>query len=173
MQASSGPRGKTRTRISRAPELNAVHTLMLRTERGIVPVGLYRPQRARGGRRSRDAVGAGAMLAAQEQVGIRLISATGGVIRTLTVPGAGGGCFPSRWWSPAIILASCHATAHSRGRLWLVPADGAKPTPLTALLPGPGVSAPGVCLAACMSRRPVPRVEGASCGRHQMDHSRP
>jgi hypothetical protein len=81
----------------------------------------------------------GAMLAAQGQSGIRLISTTGGVIRTLTVPDASGGCFPSRWWSPVIILASCHATAHSHGRLWLVPADGAKPTPLTAQLPRSGV----------------------------------
>ena len=81
----------------------------------------------------------GAMLAAQGQAGIRLVSTDGGVIRTLTVPDASGGCFPSRWWSPAIILASCQATAHSRGRLWLVPADGAKPTPLTPQVPGPSV----------------------------------
>jgi hypothetical protein len=80
----------------------------------------------------------GAMLAAQGQAGIRLVSTDGGVIRTLTVPDASDGCFPSRWWSPAIILASCQATAHSHERLWLVPADGAEPTPLTRS-PGPNV----------------------------------
>lgn len=79
----------------------------------------------------------GTMLAVQGRSGIRLVSTTGGVIGTLTVPGASGGCFPSRWWSPAIILASCQATPHSHGRLWLVPADGAKPTPLTPQAPGP------------------------------------
>jgi hypothetical protein len=75
---------------------------------------------------------AGATLAVAGATGVQLVSNDGGVIRVLPVPGTGaGGCFPSRWWNSATILASCWARGTSRGRLWLVPASGARPAPLT------------------------------------------
>ena len=75
---------------------------------------------------------AGATLAVAGAKGVQLVSNNGGVIRALPVPGTGAaGCFPSRWWNSATILASCWARGTSRGRLWLVPASGARPAPLT------------------------------------------
>jgi hypothetical protein len=73
----------------------------------------------------------GATLAVGARRGVWLVSNDGGVIRTLPIPGATGRCFASRWWNSQVILASCTA-AGSRSRLWLVPAGGSKPTPLTA-----------------------------------------
>ena len=65
--------------------------------------------------------------------GVQLVSNGGGVLRRLPVPGAGtAACFPSRWWNSGTILASCQVRETSRDRLWLVPASGGKPAPLTA-----------------------------------------
>jgi hypothetical protein len=77
--------------------------------------------------------GSGAVLAVPGAQGVRLVSSDGGVIRTLRVPGtARPGCFPSRWWNSVTILAYCYAKgAGYRARLWLVPASGASPAPLT------------------------------------------
>lgn len=74
----------------------------------------------------------GAAVAVAGAWGVQLVSGRGGVIRALPVPGTGpDGCVPSRWWNSATILASCYARGTSRGRLWLVPASGARPRPLT------------------------------------------
>jgi hypothetical protein len=75
---------------------------------------------------------AGTALAVAGASGLQLVRSNGGTIRMLPVRGTGaGGCLPVRWWSPATILASCDAGDSSRGRLWLVPASGARPAPLT------------------------------------------
>lgn len=63
---------------------------------------------------------------------MQLVSNAGGVIRSLPVRQAGrASCYPARWWNSSTILASCVASSTGRGRLWLVPASGARPTPLT------------------------------------------
>ena len=65
--------------------------------------------------------------------GLQLVSAAGGVVRRLPVPGTGSsGCLPARWWNSRTILAACVARGAHRDRLWLVPAGGARPAPLTA-----------------------------------------
>lgn len=74
--------------------------------------------------------------------GVELVRNTGGVIRTLTVPGTSarvGGCLPARWWSAADVLVSClTTTATAAPRVWLVPVNGAPPTALTPLRSGRG-----------------------------------
>ena len=76
--------------------------------------------------------GTGATLAVQAPHGLWLLSNHGGLLRALPVPGAGAGCYPSRWWNSGAILARCQSTSSSRSRLWLVPGDGSSPMPLTA-----------------------------------------
>ncbi len=75
----------------------------------------------------------GTTLAVSAAKGLELVSNAGRVIRQLPVPGTDPlvGCTPVRWWSAGTILAECFAPATSVGRLWLVPAGGAKPTALT------------------------------------------
>ena len=74
--------------------------------------------------------------------GVELVRNTGGVIRTLKVPGASaksGGCLPARWWNASDVLVSClTSTATAAPRVWLVPVSGAKPTALTPLRTGHG-----------------------------------
>ncbi|MGH3209273.1 MAG: hypothetical protein ACRDNO_16075 [Trebonia sp.] len=68
----------------------------------------------------------GTKLAVQALGGLLLVSNAGGAPRELPVPGAGAKstCAPVRWWNATTVLASC-------GRLWLVPASGARPSALT------------------------------------------
>jgi TolB protein len=68
----------------------------------------------------------GAKLAVPALGGLLLVSNAGGVLRKLPVAGAGAKatCEPVRWWNATTVLASC-------GRLWLVPASGARPSALT------------------------------------------
>jgi hypothetical protein len=74
----------------------------------------------------------GATIAVAGATGLQLVSTNGGVIRRLPVPRTGSsGCFPARWWNSRTILASCVARGAHRDRLWLVPASGARPRPLT------------------------------------------
>ena len=74
----------------------------------------------------------GRTIAVAGATGLQLVSTNGGVIRRLPVPHTGSsGCRPSRWWNSRIILASCVARGAPRSRLWLVPASGARPRPLT------------------------------------------
>jgi len=69
--------------------------------------------------------------------GLDLISNAGGVIRKLPVPKTTWGCTAVRWWSTRTILASCSVGMNDPGpRMWLVPASGAKPTPLTPVRSG-------------------------------------
>jgi TolB protein len=67
----------------------------------------------------------GAKLAVPALGGLLLVS-NAGVLRKLPVTGAGAKttCEPVRWWNATTVLASC-------GRLWLVPASGARPSALT------------------------------------------
>jgi len=52
------------------------------------------------------------------------------------VPGAApGGCSALRWWDARTVLASCLVPGPGGNRLWLVPADGSRPVPLTPLRP--------------------------------------
>jgi TolB protein len=74
----------------------------------------------------------GAAVAVAGASGLQLVSNNGGVIRRLPVPRTGSsGCTPIRWWDARAILAACVATGTHRDRLWLVPASGARPRPLT------------------------------------------
>jgi hypothetical protein len=74
----------------------------------------------------------GATVAMGGARGLQLVSINGGVVRRLPVPRtAPSGCLPARWWNSRTILASCVARGAHRRRLWLVPASGARPTPLT------------------------------------------
>ncbi len=81
----------------------------------------------------------GAVLAVGAQQGIWLVSNNGGIRRKLPVPGTDAGCRPSRWWNSRTILASCKVAMKSHGRLWLVPAGGGRPRPLTAQRPKHGI----------------------------------
>jgi hypothetical protein len=73
----------------------------------------------------------GAALAGDESNGLALISNGGGVIRRLPVPGVKFGCEPVRWWTASKILASCLVPTAPGPQLWLVPANGSRPTALT------------------------------------------
>jgi TolB protein len=74
----------------------------------------------------------GRTIAVAGATGLQLVSANGGAARPLPVPGTGSsGCLPARWWNSRTILATCVAKGAHRDRLWLVPASGARPTPLT------------------------------------------
>jgi len=76
----------------------------------------------------------GVTVAVSAANGLRLVSNAGGVIRKLPVPGTDThiGCNPIRWWNSGTILAGCFAPMKfETTRLWLVPANGATPTPLT------------------------------------------
>lgn len=57
-----------------------------------------------------------------------LLSNAGGVIRHLNSPAL---CGAVRWWNSATILASCAPHDSAASRMWLIPASGAKGTPLT------------------------------------------
>lgn len=67
---------------------------------------------------------------------MQLVSNAGGLIHKLHVPGSGTppSCIPVSWWDADTVLANCGATSGSAPgatRLWLVPADGGTPTPVT------------------------------------------
>jgi hypothetical protein len=78
----------------------------------------------------------GTELAMGTASGLDLISNAGGVIRKLPVPKVTWVCTAVRWWSTRTILASCSAGSDLEPRMWLVPASGAKPTPLTPVRSG-------------------------------------
>jgi hypothetical protein len=75
----------------------------------------------------------GTTLAVPAAKGVELVNAsTGHLVRSLPVPGsATNGCQPARWWTPATLLVTCHSASADPARLWLVPASGARPAPLT------------------------------------------
>jgi hypothetical protein len=70
----------------------------------------------------------GTVLAVAAGHGLRLVSNSGRVIRTLPVPGAA--CSPARWWNATTILASCDR-GDAAPQLWLVPAGGGTARALT------------------------------------------
>lgn len=64
-----------------------------------------------------------------------LSNAGGAVIRRLVVPDSGSppSCVPLTWWNSNTVLAACSVTGNpAESRLWLVPANGDNPTPLTS-----------------------------------------
>jgi hypothetical protein len=64
--------------------------------------------------------------------GLKLVSNTGGLVRSLPVPGAtANSCNPVRWWDSATVLASCAPAGRAASQLWLVPVNGARPKVLT------------------------------------------
>jgi TolB protein len=74
--------------------------------------------------------GDGTTLAVGAARGVQLVSNSGAVIRSLPV--AGTSCGATRWWNPGTILAACGGTAGTASyRIWLVPADGARPRALS------------------------------------------
>ena len=75
----------------------------------------------------------GTELAISADTGLQLVSNTGRVIRKLPVPAADPrvGCSPARWWNGTTILAECTPKGSYADQLWLVPANGARPTALT------------------------------------------
>jgi hypothetical protein len=76
----------------------------------------------------------GASVAIGYSGGVAVVSNAGGPVKKLPVPAAGvtksTGCVVARWWNSSTILATC------AGQLWLVPANGAKPTALTKVAAG-------------------------------------
>jgi hypothetical protein len=75
----------------------------------------------------------GTELAISADTGLQLVSNTGQVIRKLPVAAADPtiGCSPARWWNSTTILAECTPKGSAAAQLWLVPANGARPTALT------------------------------------------
>ena len=71
--------------------------------------------------------------------GLALLDNDGTVVRQFPMAGA---CDPQRWWTTAVVLASCTqrppAPDGATARLWLVPVSGASPTPVEAANPDPG-----------------------------------
>lgn len=80
---------------------------------------------------------AGDRVAVAAASGIRLIDVSDGSEASLPV--AGRGCTPARWWDEATVLASCVERTRDEyaiyGRLWLVPVDGDTPEALTPAAP--------------------------------------
>jgi hypothetical protein len=75
----------------------------------------------------------GASIAVAGSKGVRLVNNATGAIKNLNIPGLAtmSGCTPARWWNSGTILAYCLPKAGLYSRLWLVPANGARPTALT------------------------------------------
>ena len=75
---------------------------------------------------------------------MQLVQNGGGIVRRLHVPDSGKppSCTPVSWWNKDTILADCTAVSSqvTQLRLWLVPADGSPPSPLTATSGGPAGS---------------------------------
>jgi TolB protein len=62
--------------------------------------------------------------------GLAQMGNDGTTIKQLPVPDAND-CTPVRWWETGVALARCYGPDFSYSRLWLVPTEGAAPTPLT------------------------------------------
>ena len=73
----------------------------------------------------------GATLAVPGVTGVRLVNNASGAVKNLKVPGTQYSCGVVRWWDSRTILADCFAKGYAAPRLWLVPANGARPTALT------------------------------------------
>lgn len=75
----------------------------------------------------------GTQLVLSADSGLALMGNDGRPQKALPVPGQGN-CTPTRWWDAdsTVTVASCHDPQFTHSQLWLVPIDGATPTPLTA-----------------------------------------
>jgi hypothetical protein len=76
----------------------------------------------------------GTALAVSGPKGLKLVSNSGGVIRSLSAPGTASydGCTPSRWWNSTTVLAECMGKgAYTSPELWLMPTNGKKAVALT------------------------------------------
>lgn len=75
----------------------------------------------------------GARIAVSGVGGLQMVSNGGSVTGSLPVPGSGAAirCYPVRWWDASTILAYCDTPGTTVPRLWLVPAGGARPVPLS------------------------------------------
>jgi hypothetical protein len=80
----------------------------------------------------------GTQLAVSTSGPVELMANDGQVIRSLPVSASAGSCVPLRWWSQADLLATCMSASTGTPRLWLVPASGAAPSPLTSATPARG-----------------------------------
>ncbi|HEV2374453.1 MAG TPA: hypothetical protein VGS19_20115 [Streptosporangiaceae bacterium] len=71
--------------------------------------------------------------------GVALMSNDGKSVRYLPVSPSVQGCSPLKWWLTNVVLARCGPKQSASGsQLWVVPASGATPTPLTARHPARG-----------------------------------
>jgi hypothetical protein len=79
----------------------------------------------------------GASIAVGYGGGVAVVSNAGGPVKRLPIPGVTKiiGCQVARWWNATTILAGCS------DQLWLVPANGAKPTALTKYASGANFAA--------------------------------
>jgi hypothetical protein len=76
----------------------------------------------------------GTFLVDGSERGMMRISNTGAITRRIQVPGSRL-CGAARWWTATTALLSCFGRSpYSTQRLWLVPAIGARPRPLTPAL---------------------------------------
>jgi TolB protein len=63
--------------------------------------------------------------------GFEVVANTGQALRYLPMKAEASTCQPERWWAAGVFLASCTPQNGSVPLLWLVPANGTPPTPLT------------------------------------------
>jgi hypothetical protein len=71
--------------------------------------------------------------------GLKLVSSSGHVIRSLRAGASKGWCQPARWWSKSVVLASCSQDGNIYPtRMWRIPVSGARPTALTPARTGRG-----------------------------------
>jgi len=63
--------------------------------------------------------------------GFEVVANTGQPLRYLPMRAEPGTCQPARWWATGLLLASCTPPNSSVPLLWLVPANGRPPEPLT------------------------------------------
>jgi hypothetical protein len=77
----------------------------------------------------------GAFLLAGTPTQLLRISTTGAVTRRIRIPDSSF-CGPARWWTATTALVDCYGKGpDNTERLWLVPAAGGAPRPLTPALP--------------------------------------
>jgi hypothetical protein len=76
----------------------------------------------------------GSEFAISAPAGLRLVASSGKLLKNLTVAGTAG-CGPVRWWTSSTVLASCSTKSGGSEytHLYLVPANGARPTELTPI----------------------------------------
>jgi TolB protein len=104
----------------------ARYNLRGKLQRVLAPAGLTGPYGA-----ALESPG-GATVVIADANGLRLVSNTGHLIRSLRAGYPGAGCMPVRWWGSGDVLATCAEKATGRYRLYSIPVSG---RPTTALTP--------------------------------------